>query len=382
MITRAHPRVRGDVSENPWRRHLQKGSPPRARGRRAAARVTCGVRGLTPACAGTSRSRFTRCCRRLGSPPRARGRPFGAVVGLRRNGLTPACAGTSAAAEHGLAVFGAHPRVRGDVVSPIRAAYCSQGSPPRARGRPKRFRWSCCLRGLTPACAGTSDLLRRGCGDEPGSPPRARGRRRARLARTHVRGLTPACAGTSVRRAERHPRHGAHPRVRGDVVGVSVIAWFLSGSPPRARGRLHLVDASLGGLGLTPACAGTSSTSGHWRSARRAHPRVRGDVRRGVRVVVDESGLTPARAGTSDLATGAGQADRAHPRVRGDVRLQRRQDRRHLGLTPACAGTSSRPSRPRWRGRAHPRVRGDVRQAATRSSPAGGSPPRARGRRV
>ena len=34
MITRAHPRVRGDVSENPWRRHLQKGSPPRARGRR------------------------------------------------------------------------------------------------------------------------------------------------------------------------------------------------------------------------------------------------------------------------------------------------------------------------------------------------------------
>ena len=380
MITRAHPRVRGDVSENPWRRHLQKGSPPRARGRRAAARVTCGVRGLTPACAGTSRSRFTRCCRRLGSPPRARGRPFGAVVGLRRNGLTPACAGTSAAAEHGLAVFGAHPRVRGDVVSPIRAAYCSQGSPPRARGRPKRFRWSCCLRGLTPACAGTSDLLRRGCGDEPGSPPRARGRRRARLARTHVRGLTPACAGTSVRRAERHPRHGAHPRVRGDVVGVSVIAWFLSGSPPRARGRRPGRPRPLIRGGLTPACAGTSRGRHH--------------------VAVPRTGSPPRARGRPWSWSGSTRCTGAHPRVRGDVTFSGcpegsprgsppRARGRPLsswitislrGLTPACAGTSDLGDPGPVCGGAHPRVRGDVYRPNVTQNTSGGSPPRARGR--
>ena len=112
---RAHPRVRGDVSENPWRRHLQKGSPPRARGRR-------------------------RCLGQRPAPP----------------GLTPACAGTSHSGWWTGSAARAHPRVRGDVSPPDRHTVKLQGSPPRARGRRSSTQSRRPRCGLTPACAGTS----------------------------------------------------------------------------------------------------------------------------------------------------------------------------------------------------------------------------------
>ena len=72
-----------------------------------------------------------------------------------------------------------------------------------------------------------------------GSPPRARGRPLACGRGVVLRGLTPACAGTSLPSAVTGYGNGAHPRVRGDVrVTAEVDAWQ-AGSPPRARGRLR-----------------------------------------------------------------------------------------------------------------------------------------------
>ena len=112
-------------------------------------------------------------------------------------------------------------------------------------------------------------------------------------------GLTPACAGTSSGGRPTRSSRRAHPRVRGDVKGDEIPRNAYVGSPPRARGRRR-TDAR------------TSATPG----------------------------LTPACAGTSLCDAGVGQLVGAHPRVRGDVRAVRCRLRGAGGLTPACAGTS------------------------------------------
>ena len=174
-----------------------------------------------------------------------------------------------------------------------------------------------------------------------------------------------------------------------------------AGSPPRARGRPARSRPMICSWGLTPACAGTSRpTGGLWRS-RRAHPRVRGDVKLGVVLRKSDRGspprargrqpdvdclrvipgLTPACAGTSDRVTQVWVCGWAHPRVRGDVRLDPRAAVRRRGLTPACAGTSARVDQAVADAAAHPRVRGDVLARRCLTCDAQGSPPRARGRR-
>ena len=277
-------------------------------------------------------------------------------------GLTPACAGTSSCRPSPAATSGAHPRVRGDVVS----EYCAEppiaGSPPRARGRLGSGRCRAARRGLTPACAGTSRDRLRGWHLGRGSPPRARGRPHPGAARDLRDGLTPACAGTSLPPMAMMAGVRAHPRVRGDVATPSPLVTVTLGSPPRARGRLRLLRLAGRHRGLTPACAGTSTTR-------------------------------PCNA----------PPQRAHPRVRGDVQASRLARHRRRGLTPACAGTSTARTRgrmfalgspPRARGRrwtvidgksgsgAHPRVRGDVHRIGSALCQTAGSPPRARGRLV
>ena len=232
---RAHPRVRGDVLSDAGSPGLRQGSPPRARGRHERQIGQCPP-GLTPACAGTSEAiEFdllthgahprvrgdvqagpSRGVADEGSPPRARGRRRMIPTPQSITGLTPACAGTSRTWTSTRPRPRAHPRVRGDVERRHEHGDRFRGSPPRARGRPESTSARKQRDGLTPACAGTSRLRQQGAprgahprvrGDVPaepvdpraelGSPPRARGRRRPSRVRAVRRGLTPACAGTS-----------------------------------------------------------------------------------------------------------------------------------------------------------------------------------------
>ena len=254
--------------------------------------------GLTPACAGTSwptaashtrtrahprvRGDVGRCAVRgphtRGSPPRARGRRGGPHLGERGGGLTPACAGTSVPLRVLPCAVGAHPRVRGDVSSGLSGIVKVGGSPPRARGRPLAAR-----------------------------------------SRAVPHGLTPACAGTSTASPHSVVRTGAHPRVRGDVRAANSALTAVSGSPPRARGRLVQSDLVAVATGLTPACAGTSDCSPNTSRPARAHPRVRGDV-------------TPPHHPR-------GLVGGSPPRARGR-RPSGSGGQKSAGLTPACAGTS------------------------------------------
>jgi len=294
-----------------------------------------------------------------GSPSRARGRRRLGAGERPRPGLTPACAGTTPQASARACARTAHPRVRGDDWVLVHDGVAAAGSP-RVRG------------------------------DDPHSSPSAH----------CTEGLTPACAGTTAPLGNRPRTAWAHPRVRGDDSRRYQTVTYVEGSPPRARGRRLCVNLALRDHRLTPACAGTTGSSGSRSSALGAHPRVRGDDPTSSRNTLDGDGSPPRARGRPHHRTTAGRRPPAHPRVRGDdydpvawTRDQpgsppRARGRQQFGcpaavvdrLTPACAGTT-------WVGRgrvsrrqAHPRVRGDDERILGDASAGGGSPPRARGR--
>ena len=211
-----------------------------------------------------------------GSPPRVRGkcRPEG-----RRGhhfGITPACAGKTSVREVVIRQFRDHPRVCGENFEGAEHDAACEGSPPRVRGKRRVRTPRACASGITPACAGKTKITRgrRGVlGDHPrvcgenilhaacdylgrGSPPRVRGKQFASSACIKGIGITPACAGkTSSPEARRRPDRD-HPRVCGENYYGSSTYDTTEGSPPRVRGKRRKGVDYVGSFGITPACAG------------------------------------------------------------------------------------------------------------------------------
>ena len=151
---RDHPRVCGEKTKLDKRNVATKGSPPRMRGKVSNVQSLANRSGITPACAGkrrpvpsprSTRQDHPRVCGEkppkgcglnliLGSPPRVRGKAAAARAGLVAVGITPACAGKS--------VF--------------RRSFTSDsgGSPPRVRGKVRPHEKQRDRYGITPACAG------------------------------------------------------------------------------------------------------------------------------------------------------------------------------------------------------------------------------------
>src|SRR5690606_38027839 len=116
---REHPRVRGDDVIVPEYQVAGTGTPPRARGRRAA-----------------------------GTPDRISW------------WNTPACAGTTVLKRARRWPEREHPRVRGDDSTRNICATSPGGTPPRARGRPRPRSHRPADGWNTPACAGTTSAAR------------------------------------------------------------------------------------------------------------------------------------------------------------------------------------------------------------------------------
>ena len=152
------------------------------------------------------------------------------------------------------------------------------GSPPHVRGPPMILYHKYTVFGITPACAGTTKLWRnilrkkrdhpRMCGDHQatftdprvisGSPPHVRGPHRFRVDKRKPRGITPACAGTTNIFHMKALACGDHPRMCGD----HAVFWFRAvsprGSPPHVRGPQKMATIFKKYDGITPACAGTT----------------------------------------------------------------------------------------------------------------------------
>ena len=129
-----------------------------------------------------------------------------------------------------------HPRVCGEKKKPIYATFHHLGSPPRVRGK--------------------------------AVTPRSR-RRRFRI--------TPACAGKSCFNSAIARFSWDHPRVCGEKSFSRLPAFFLSGSPPRVRGKEPSDGAGTESGGITPACAGKRLCLMEILSSLEDHPRVCGE---------------------------------------------------------------------------------------------------------
>ena len=167
----------------------------------------------------------------------------------------------------------------GEKVAMVTTAVSTPGSPPHVRGKELRVETCFADNGITPACAGKSNLFvfrriepkdhPRVCGEKRisvvlsctsvGSPPRMRGKDFWHYADNYATGITPAYAGKSAQLEGASPLAQDHPRVCGEKRDFSRLPPFLQGSPPRMRGKGERKRRHSNPRGITPAYAGKSS---------------------------------------------------------------------------------------------------------------------------
>ena len=209
------------------------------------------------------------------------------------------------------------------------------------RGKESKLRVGGFCAGITPACAGKSHGLptaaqggwdhprmcgekgnaARRCSSASGSPPRVRGKVKVVQGKNGMFRITPACAGKRLQRCLQFWSTRDHPRVCGEKLRSAMSALLVMGSPPRVRGKDSVCNESAPLVGITPAYAGKSLSVPTHGSRPGDHPRVCGE----------KLPIQPLIG----LLVGS------PPRVRGKggfgfpVGLS-------LGITPACAGKSVR----------------------------------------
>ena len=158
--------------------------------------------------------------------------------------------------------------------------HLQKGSPPHVRGKGDSDFWTECQSGITPACAGkrplpaaAADPLRdhpRMCGEKlsnvtgatinQGSPPHVRGKVFGPAADAVAAGITPAHVGKSAVVACRNVSVQDHPRTCGEKFTGERSGSCRPASPPHVRGKVMPYSSANSWIGITPACAGKSST--------------------------------------------------------------------------------------------------------------------------
>ena len=224
----------------------------------------------------------------------------------------------------------------------ISAAF--SGSPPRVRGKVRRYCRERQMTGITPARAGKSSVVYaaavrirdhpRACGEkylkelctrlQAGSPPRVRGKVRARTDHVPGKGITPARAGKSEPIMTVDASNRDHPRACGEKslqLSARGMHW---GSPPRVRGKGFCLFHARFDRGITPARAGKSRFASSFCDMPRDHPRACGEK--------------PGNLWGQVCPQGS------PPRVRGKV-TNKFGYPSFKGITPARAGKSQRHDR-------------------------------------
>ncbi len=195
-------------------------------------------------------------------------------------------------------------------------------------------------------------------GVEVGSSPQARGTPNIRSQINEVTRLIPAGAGNTQYGWGCVGAGPAHPRRRGEHRIVIAKRAPSSGSSPQARGTLEADTAAALAVRLIPAGAGNTATCACRVAIAGAHPRRRGEHAIASMDKVEDWGSSPQARGTPQVA-------RPH------------DDR--PGLIPAGAGNTPRAPCAISRARAHPRRRGEHSQFASTYFAIRGSSPQARG---
>ena len=234
-LTWAHPRSRGENSNEPPSFSRSPGSSPLTRGKLAVDGGLDGIERLIPAHAGkTPEAAIPRSCQ--GAHPRSRGENYGPetghLVGTGSSPLTRGKRGVPDRVGERDRLIPAHagkteavPKLPGD-----RRAH------PRSRGENRRN-------------AETRARLQ-------GSSPLTRGKRKAQAVAKDSGGLIPAHAGKTIVREMDSIGFRAHPRSRGENRGMRPSGHSSGGSSQLTRGKHGMRGPLRRPLGLIPAHAG------------------------------------------------------------------------------------------------------------------------------
>ena len=293
---RDHPRACGEKLPLLCPLPLVTGSPPRVRGKAFSLPSTTSLRGITPARAGKSpvstssnaRARdHPRACgekantyivtpSKVGSPPRVRGKGAAAHVRRGDEGITPARAGKSRAPTRAGRTTRDHPRACGEKALSVSLLHPKQGSPPRVRGKVDALQRRQLFPGITPAragkrqnhaaCGSAARDHPRACGEKrpadrqcarhEGSPPRVRGKVPESALAGDFRGITPARAGKRAQPIQVTVPVEDHPRACGEKFIHASPLPQRQGSPPRVRGKANWNSYCPTRMRITPARAG------------------------------------------------------------------------------------------------------------------------------
>ena len=194
-----------------------------------------------------------------------------------------------------------------------------------------------------PRVCGEKRNQRRAGGRRVGSPPRVRGKVAHIQLRDLELGITPACAGKSSTFPFLLLFFWDHPRVCGEKPPCDAWGPAVAGSPPRVRGKAQGCVSPPHDDGIPPACAGKSTSIPARRSMPGDHPRVCGEKHY-------PDSMQHMKAGSP-------------PRVRGKA-AHDAVKRADGGITPACAGKSFIAVLQVSDNMDHPRVCGEKRPPA------------------
>ena len=193
-----------------------------------------------------------------GSPPHVRGKAGPGPVEGHKRGITPACAGKSTDRMSLRICIWDHPRMCGEKCGGVATAGNGIGITPACAGKRRYHR----------GAGGPDQDHPRMCGEKvekstdgagaKGSPPHVRGKVKVDRAKRRVPGITPACAGKSTTRRWKPTRWRDHPRMCGEKSRSHLFSGLHVGSPPHVRGKDGHLRKLQGQLGITPACAGKS----------------------------------------------------------------------------------------------------------------------------
>ena len=218
---------------------------------------------------------------KTGSSPHVRGAQFRGEFVDHLVGIIPACAGSTLARNAMRPIRRDHPRMCGEHADRAGVGAVGAGSSPHVRGAHVRRLRVPLVSGIIPACAGSTNSSMvfpvdkrdhpRMCGEHgrvvtvngnvKGSSPHVRGALGAHGARRRVRGIIPACAGSTLSMVLRQSCKRDHPRMCGEHALSHLVFAAVAGSSPHVRGARAPRAISKRWVGIIPACAGST-----WRS--------------------------------------------------------------------------------------------------------------------
>jgi len=436
-----HPHARGD--DDRVIRELARlgGSPPRAWGRLRKAKGLTQRERFTPTRVGTTRPRSSSSplspvhphargddvslwglpIEEAGSPPRAWGRRPAHSRAAAVHRFTPTRVGTTSPPGTAPPSATVHPHARGDDIATGNRATFSDGSPPRAWGRPEDRLLDVEDQRFTPTRVGTTKKTCPRDGNRSVHPHARGDDSNNRTPKPACTRFTPTRVGTTAEEEAEESKPPVHPHARGDDGTVAVRVVSGAGSPPRAWGRPLRGRAASPHGRFTPTRVGTTAVSESTPRSRSVHPHARGDDGDGHMIRDAACGspprawgrrqhsrrrkmyrrFTPTRVGTTRMPRYVLAYRAVHPHARGDdqraypwswarpgspPRAWGRREGvsagyRPLRFTPTRVGTTTMPDGGYSIGSVHPHARGDDYHSARSSVRFCGSPPRAWGRR-